>query len=90
MPFKKGSFHVAIQAQCPIQPIVVSRYTFLDSKRKFFGRGHSIIKILPEINTKGLTKDDLDSLLLKVQNLMQENFEKISDEAAAAENMKYY
>lgn len=88
MPFKKGSFHLAVQAQCPIQPIVVSRYTFLDSKSKVFGRGHSIITILPEVETKGLTKADVESLNLKVHKIMQENFEKINDELAAAGDKK--
>jgi lysophosphatidate acyltransferase len=73
-----------------IQPIVVSRYTFLDYDRKFFGRGHSIIKILPEISTKGMSKDDLDSLLSNVQNIMQEEFERLNDEVAATKNMKYF
>jgi lysophosphatidate acyltransferase len=73
-----------------IQPIVVSRYFFLDSKRKFFGRGHSIIKILPEISTKGMSKDDLDSLLSNVQNIMQEEYERLNDEVAASKNMKYF
>lgn len=89
LPFKKGSFHLAVQAQCPVQPIVVSRYTFLDSKAKIFGRGHSIIKILPMVETKGLTKDDVDSLTLKVQAIMQENFEKLNDEVAATISMKF-
>lgn len=73
-----------------IQPIVVSRYTFLDSERKFFGRGHSIVRILPEISTKGMTKDDIDSLLPKVQKTMQEEFDKLNDEVAASKNMKYF
>lgn len=30
-PFKKGAFYLAIAAQCPIQPVVISRYD------KFFG-----------------------------------------------------
>ena len=88
LPFKKGSFHVAIEAQCIIQPIVVSRYFFLDSKRKFFGRGHSLIKILPEISTKGISKNDLPELLSNVQNIMQEEFERLNDEVAARKNMK--
>lgn len=90
MPFKKGPFHVAIQSQCVIQPIVVSRYTHLDSKRKIFGRGKAIIKILPAVKTEGLDKSNIDSLLTNVQNIMQENFEKLNDEVAASSNMKYY
>lgn len=39
LPFKKGSFHIAIQSQSMIQPVVVSKYTFLNSDRKIFGRG---------------------------------------------------
>lgn len=39
LPFKKGSFHIAIQSQSMVQPVVVSKYTFLDSDKKMFGRG---------------------------------------------------
>lgn len=39
LPFKKGAFHIAIQSGSAIQPVVVSRYWFLDSERKVFGRG---------------------------------------------------
>lgn len=30
LPFKKGAFHVAIASQTNIQPVVVSRYHFMD------------------------------------------------------------
>lgn len=39
LPFKKGPFHIAIQSQSMIQPIVVSKYHFLSDKRKIFGKG---------------------------------------------------
>lgn len=39
LPFKKGAFHIAVQSQSAIQPVVVSKYWFLDSKSKWFGRG---------------------------------------------------
>jgi lysophosphatidate acyltransferase len=39
LPFKKGAFHVAIASQTPIQPIVVSRYHFLDDRKKVFNSG---------------------------------------------------
>ena len=90
LPFKKGPFFVAIDSQCSIQPIVVSKYNFLNSKAKIFGRGNVIIKVLPEVNTKGLSKADMEVLMTNVQNTMQEEFEKVSDEAAAATNMKYF
>lgn len=39
LPFKKGAFHIAVQSQSAIQPVVVSKYWFLDSNTKWFGRG---------------------------------------------------
>jgi lysophosphatidate acyltransferase len=88
--FKKGSFHVAIESQCGIQPVVVSRYSFLDSERKIFGRGKIMIKILPEISTKGMTKNDVDSLTNNVRKIMQEKYEEINDYVEAERQMKYF
>lgn len=33
LPFKKGAFHVAIASQTAIQPVVVTRYHFLDNAK---------------------------------------------------------
>jgi lysophosphatidate acyltransferase len=41
LPFKKGPFFIAIQTQCPIQPVICSRYHFLDAKTHTFGNGKS-------------------------------------------------
>lgn len=49
LPFKKGPFHIAIQSQSSIQPVVVSRYTFLDHKKKHFGSGEFKIDQLRRI-----------------------------------------
>lgn len=42
-PFKKGAFHMAIQAQIPILPVVFSSYYFLDSSKKYFDQGTFLI-----------------------------------------------
>lgn len=81
LPFKKGPFFIGIQSQSVIQPVVVSRYHFIDSKRKYFGRGHSIIKILPEVSCKNLSKDDMESLMKQVQDMMQAEYTALSNEA---------
>ena len=39
LPFKKGAFHIAIGSQAPLQPVVVSKYNFLNSKAPFFKSG---------------------------------------------------
>src|ERR1043165_5507302 len=47
LPFKKGAFHMAVQAGIPIVPIVVANYSEIyDSRRKIFRGG--------EINIKGI------------------------------------
>lgn len=39
LPFKKGPFRIAIQSQSMILPVVVQRYTFLDTVAKRFNSG---------------------------------------------------
>ncbi|XP_046968535.1 1-acyl-sn-glycerol-3-phosphate acyltransferase alpha-like [Vanessa cardui] len=80
LPFRKGAFHVALDAEAPIQPVVVSKYHFLDSKRHRFGSGEIIITILPLIETEGLNKEDIDALVETTQNKMQEEFTRTSAE----------
>lgn len=46
LPFKKGGFHVAIASQVPIQPVVVSKYYYLNDKSKKFDSGISKLKFL--------------------------------------------
>lgn len=65
--FKKGAFHMAIDEQIPILPVVFSSYcTFLNDKKKILNAGNIIITTLPPVSTEGLTKDDLPELLEKV------------------------
>lgn len=39
LPFKRGAFRIAIEAQIPIIPVVFSPYYFIDSERKMFHKG---------------------------------------------------
>uniref|UniRef100_A0A1B6EH48 1-acyl-sn-glycerol-3-phosphate acyltransferase n=1 Tax=Clastoptera arizonana TaxID=38151 RepID=A0A1B6EH48_9HEMI len=80
LPFKKGAFHVAIAAQTPILPVVVSHYHFLDDKEHRFDAGTNIIEILPPISTEGLTKEDIDELISRTYSAMSQAFTKLSNE----------
>lgn len=80
-PFKKGAFHVAIDAQIPILPVVFSSYqTFLDDKNKHLNSGHIIITTLPPIPTAGLTKIDLNQLMQKTYDSMNHVYQLTSKE----------
>ncbi|CAH0389204.1 unnamed protein product [Bemisia tabaci] len=83
LPFKKGAFHVAIASQTPIQPIVVSRYYFLDSKTYKFDAGKSVIEILPAIPTAGLTKNDIGELIEKTRTVMNNAYKKLTQQVTS-------
>ena len=71
LPFKKGAFHLAVQAQVPIVPVVVANYSnVLNVKRKFFRPGIIPVKVLKPIPTMGKTKEDVDALLEETRTKM--------------------
>ncbi|XP_023673757.1 1-acyl-sn-glycerol-3-phosphate acyltransferase beta isoform X1 [Paramormyrops kingsleyae] len=79
LPFKKGAFHLAIQAQAPIVPVVFSSYSnFYLRKEKQFKSGTIRLKILPKIETKGLTSDDVATLCDKSYAVMRSAFLEVS------------
>lgn len=82
LPFKKGAFSMAIQAQVPIVPMVTAPYYFMDAKRGvlLFDKRHTIISLLDPIPTKGLTEADVDQLRDKTRNVMLKEYEKLAAE----------
>ncbi|XP_054742798.1 1-acyl-sn-glycerol-3-phosphate acyltransferase alpha [Anastrepha obliqua] len=80
LPFKKGPFHIALQSQCPIQPVVISKYYFLNGENKTFRPGHAIIKILPEIHTAGFAPGDMDEIIKITRNTMDYEYKKLNQE----------
>ena len=73
LPFKKGAFHLAVQAQVPIIPVAVANYTnVLDVKRKLFRPGTIPVRVAKPIFTKGKTKEDVDALIKETREVMHE------------------
>ncbi|KAM7534915.1 hypothetical protein Aperf_G00000098020 [Anoplocephala perfoliata] len=76
MPFKKGAFHLAIQTQLPIQPIVVSCYnSFLDHKNYSFKPVPYGVYLLPAIPTTGMEQSQVNELIDRTHAAMSEIFE---------------
>jgi lysophosphatidate acyltransferase len=69
LPFKKGSFHLALQAGIPIVPIVVENYWWLYRKGEF-GKGTVKVRVLPPVSTTGLTSADASELANRVRDQM--------------------
>ncbi|KAK0711587.1 hypothetical protein B0H67DRAFT_491539 [Lasiosphaeris hirsuta] len=71
LPFKKGAFHLAIQAQVPIVPVVVANYShILWVKGLVFNSGRIPLKVLDPIPTTGLTPADVNELARSTRELM--------------------
>ncbi|KAL2441212.1 putative acyltransferase [Exophiala dermatitidis] len=77
LPFKKGAFHLAVQAGVPIVPVVAENYSHvLNVKARRFNSGTIRVKVLDPIPTKGLTAGDVDHLTRdtreKMLNVLEE------------------
>lgn len=84
LPFKKGAFHLAVQAQVPIVPIVCANYSHvLNVKKKRFSPGVVDVSVLPPIPTKGLTAADVDALVKKTRDAMLEELIRLSHVSGA-------
>ncbi|XP_033123984.1 1-acyl-sn-glycerol-3-phosphate acyltransferase beta-like, partial [Anneissia japonica] len=71
LEFKKGAFYMAIQAQVPVVPVVMSCYKHMYStETKTFNKVTVTLIGLPPFETKGLTEDDIPSLIDKVRSSM--------------------
>ncbi|KAH7412811.1 hypothetical protein BKA64DRAFT_616341 [Cadophora sp. MPI-SDFR-AT-0126] len=71
LPFKKGAFHLAVQAGVPIVPVVVANYSnvlFVPGWK--FKAGDIPVKVLKPIETKGLQPSDVEDLARDTRELM--------------------
>ncbi|XP_045512974.1 1-acyl-sn-glycerol-3-phosphate acyltransferase alpha-like [Pieris brassicae] len=84
LPFKKGGFNIAVAAQVPIIPVVISPYYFINRKKNIFNKGHAIIQCLEPVPTKGLTMEDVPKLITKVRNIMEIAYKELSKEVISA------
>ncbi|PIL37422.1 hypothetical protein GSI_01116 [Ganoderma sinense ZZ0214-1] len=77
LPFKKGAFHTAVQAQVPIVPVICENYWRL-YRKGVFENGTLRVKVLPPVPTEGLTAADVPDLAIRVHDMMVESLREIS------------
>ncbi|XP_004423699.1 PREDICTED: 1-acyl-sn-glycerol-3-phosphate acyltransferase beta [Ceratotherium simum simum] len=64
LPFKKGAFYLAIQAQVPVIPVVYSSFSsFYNCRMKLFTSGTVKVEVLDAVPTSGLTVADVPKLM---------------------------
>ena len=69
LPFKKGAFYMAVQAEVPIVPVAIKNTDNLMGKGTGAARPGTIdVVLLPAVNTRGIASDsDLQRLIEQVQ-----------------------
>ncbi|XP_026345985.1 1-acyl-sn-glycerol-3-phosphate acyltransferase beta isoform X2 [Ursus americanus] len=79
LPFKKGAFYLAIQAQVPIIPVIYSSFSsFYKPKTKLFSSGTIKVEVLDAIPTSGLTVADVPKLMDTCHQAMRTTFLRLS------------
>jgi putative phosphoserine phosphatase / 1-acylglycerol-3-phosphate O-acyltransferase len=82
--FKKGAFHIAMQAGVPIVPIVLrNTCTVLPRHSLLFRPGTVQVRVLPPINVTTWTVDDLDRHVPGVRDLFQRTLDDHHNPAAS-------
>lgn len=80
LPFKKGAFHLAVQAGVPIVPVVVANYShILYIKSMMFNSGRIPITVLDPIPTDNLTAADVDELTRTTREAMLAELLRLSE-----------
>ncbi|XP_004714575.2 1-acyl-sn-glycerol-3-phosphate acyltransferase beta [Echinops telfairi] len=79
LPFKKGAFYLAVQAQVPIIPVVYSAFSsFYSSETKLFTSGTIKVEVLDAVPTTGLTVADIPQLMETCHQDMRAVFFRVS------------
>ncbi|KAI2637412.1 1-acylglycerol-3-phosphate O [Xylaria nigripes] len=82
LPFKKGAFHLAVQAGVPIVPVVAANYShILYIKSLIFNGGKIPVKVMDPIPTTGLTTEDVDELTRTTRELMLQEIMALTQRA---------
>src|SRR5690606_22612534 len=82
LPFKQGAFYMAVAAQVPVVPIVVSRLAPLFHMRsRRIIPGTVQVRVLEPIETTGLTDEDVPGLLEEVHAQMNAVFAELRSTA---------
>jgi len=89
LPFKKGAFHLALQAGIPIIPVVISSYkSFYDKKTYTFDDGRLIVTVLPAVSSKDYTEATVQEMADTVRTQMLKTFEATSAEIISEKSLQ--
>jgi putative phosphoserine phosphatase/1-acylglycerol-3-phosphate O-acyltransferase len=84
-PFKKGAFHIAMQAGVPMIPIVIRNAGDVAPKGDFVFRPATVeVEVLPPVDTSDWTPETIDQHVIEVRNLFARSLGQPELKAPAA------
>ncbi len=85
LPFKKGPFHIAMESQLPIYPIVVhGAYELLPKNRLIPSRGTMYVRCLDPIDTSQFKNTEIDQLMKAARELIVKEHSSLQQYSALA------
>lgn len=79
LKFKKGAFHLALDAKIPIVPMVISSiHKTVDFHR--WNAGEIIVDFLPELDMSGITHNNLNEFIEKTRNMYEKHITELDNE----------
>jgi 1-acyl-sn-glycerol-3-phosphate acyltransferase len=82
-PFRDGAFRLAVETGCPILPIAVAGTRNAIAKGSWvMNRARAVARVLPPVETVGMTLDDVPALREKVRVMISEARETLLRELA--------
>jgi 1-acyl-sn-glycerol-3-phosphate acyltransferase len=88
-PFRDGAFRLAVETGCPILPIAVAGTRNAIAKGSWvMNRARAVARVLPPVETSGLTLEDVPALRERVRAMIGEAREALLRELAADEALR--
>lgn len=76
LPFKKGAFHLAMQAQVPMVPVVIRNAgEIMPSRSMILTPGTVQVQVLAPVSTDDWTTDNLDEQVTRVEQLFADTLD---------------
>ena len=74
--FKSGAFRMASKAKAPIIPVAITNTRdIMENHHMLMHPAHVVVRILPPVETEGLTREELKALPARVQEIVRANLE---------------
>ena len=89
LPFRDGAFRLAIEEGAPVLPLVVAGTRDAMAKHSFtFNRARAEVRVLPPVETTGMTPDDAPALRERVRGIIATARAELRRDLLAAESTR--